>query len=68
MKNQKGFLFFNAVFCMFMAALIMLAIISWPKIDADGTVCRVGYKFIYGSHAYTQILDSQGHGIPCGKK
>lgn len=27
--------------------------------------CVEGYKFIYGMYEYTQILDSNGRGIPC---
>ena len=35
---------------------------------ADGTVCRGGYKFIQGARDYTQVLDTEGRGIPCDAK
>lgn len=41
-------------------------LISGQSSNGDGTICKGGYKFTGRDSRSAQILDSQGHGIPCG--
>lgn len=53
------------------ALLISVVASNWGEENADGTMCRGGYKFVqtrFDTYEYRQLLDEQGHGIPCGNK
>ena len=57
----------------FMSMLAIIGILiaaAWPAITGghsnnDGTICKGGYKFTGRDVRATQILDAEGHGIPC---
>ena len=40
--------------------------ITGQRSNGDGTICKGGYKFTGRDSRAAQIIDSQGHGIPCG--
>jgi prepilin-type N-terminal cleavage/methylation domain-containing protein len=46
---------------------VVAATVAVADIASDRTSCRAGYVFVHGSRGQlTQVLDAQGHGIPCG--
>lgn len=51
------------------AIIGILAAVALPqlnrKANGDGTICKGGYKFTGRDVRAVQIIDNQGHGIPC---
>jgi prepilin-type N-terminal cleavage/methylation domain-containing protein len=70
---QKGF---TLIELMIVIAIIGIVVsIFLPLLDGKSSkwsvfgwteeVCVGGYKFVQARNAITQILDAQGHGVPC---
>lgn len=70
MKYFKGFTL--AELLIVIAIIAILAAVAAPMFNKnsneDGTVCKGGYKFVGITSRSPQILDSNGHGIPCTMK
>lgn len=48
------------------AILLVVATVFWRSHNANKVTCIGGYQFVvdYGRRN-TQVIDNQGHGIPC---
>lgn len=68
MKRNRGFTLIELI--ILMAILGIFAAVAIPMFtsrhsNSDGTICKGGYKFTGRDSRAVQIIDSQGHGIPC---
>ncbi len=63
---QKGFTSSAAVSVFLMCAIVFMVIAGVSATSANRTTCEAGYVFTHGySGNAAQVLDAQGHGIPC---
>lgn len=70
MKRNQGFSLIEALIILVILGII--AAVAYPAIvgkdrNQDGSICKHGYKFTGRGDRSTQIIDSQGRGIPCNK-
>lgn len=51
------------------AIIGILAAVAVPALNGKnteyGVTCKAGYKFVSTYRQFTQVIDANGHGIPC---
>lgn len=70
MKRNQGITLIETL--IILVILILVSCIAYEfsayNSNDDGSICKSGYKFTGRDARASQILDSQGHGIPCDTK
>jgi prepilin-type N-terminal cleavage/methylation domain-containing protein len=62
---QKGFAFIELMIVIAVVGLLG-AIAAAVMNSRDDTSCKAGYLFAHGHRGHiAQVIDAQGHGIPC---
>lgn len=68
-QRMKRLFGFSLIEMMIVVAIVVIfcAVLApmFQHSNSDGTVCKGGYKFTGHHSRAVQIIDSQGHGIPC---
>lgn len=67
MKRNRGFTVIELMIVLAIIGIIAAVVVPLltQSANSDGTVCKGGYKFTGRDARAVQIIDAQGHGIPC---